>query len=90
MKVQYDPQVDALYLALGTKTPDGVVEVASGVNLDTTADGKVVGIEILDASSRIDIDTLLTYTLEFDPGRIRELSAATARANTQPSNSHTQ
>jgi len=55
MKAQYDPEADALYLELGTQTPDGVVEVAAGFNVDTTGTGEIVGIEILDASSKINI-----------------------------------
>lgn len=39
-KVYYDDEVDALFLKLGEETPEGV-------NLDTTPDGKLVGIEIL-------------------------------------------
>ncbi len=66
MKVYYDKEVDALYLKLGTKSPEGVVEISEGVNVDTTSEGKIVGIEILDASKKIDIKTILTYTLEFD------------------------
>lgn len=66
MKVHYDNEVDALYLSLGDQEPDGVVEIAEGVNLDTTADGKITGIEILKASDRLDIDTILSYTLELD------------------------
>lgn len=66
MKVQYDKEVDALYIKLGNKTPVGVVEIYEGVNLDTTEEGKIVGIEILDASKKMDIKTILTYTLELD------------------------
>lgn len=66
MKVYYDKKVDALYIKLGTKAPDGVVEIYEGVNLDTTSDGKIVGIEILDASKKMDINTILTYQIEFD------------------------
>ena len=50
----------------GTKSPDGVVEISEGVNLDTTSDGKIVGIEILNASKKMDINTILSYQLEFD------------------------
>ena len=50
MKVYYDDEVDALYLKLGDETPEGVVEMSEGVNLDTTPEGKLVGIEILKAS----------------------------------------
>jgi uncharacterized protein YuzE len=66
MKVFYDKKVDALYIKLGAKSPDGVVEISEGVNLDTTSDGKIVGIEILNASKKMDINTILSYHLEFD------------------------
>ena len=66
MKVHYDEEVDALYLKLGDQEPDGVIEIAEGVNIDTTNDGKFTGIEILKASEKINIDTILSYTLELD------------------------
>lgn len=66
MKVYYDDEVDALYLKLGEETPEGVIEISEGVNLDTTPDGKLVGIEILKASKKIDIKTILSYKLELD------------------------
>jgi uncharacterized protein YuzE len=34
-KVYYDDEIDALYLELGDESPDGVIELAEGVNLDT-------------------------------------------------------
>ncbi len=68
MKVHYDDEIDALYLSLGDEEPDGVIEIAEGVNLDTTADGKITGIEILRASDRLNLDTILSYTLELDQG----------------------
>jgi uncharacterized protein YuzE len=43
MKVYFDKKVYALYIKLGTKAPDGVVEISEGVNLDTTSEGKIVG-----------------------------------------------
>ena len=64
MRVHYDDEVDALYLALGDEPPEGVVEIAEGVNLDTTSHGIIVGMEILDASKKIDVRTILSYTLE--------------------------
>ena len=72
MKVHYDEEVDALYLKLGDQKPDGVIEIAEGVNIDTTTDGKLIGIEILKASKKIDIDTILSYTLELDEGILRK------------------
>ena len=66
MKVQYDPEVDALYLRLAETEPDGAIEISEGVNLDTTPDGQLVGIEILNASQRLELGTFLTYSLEMD------------------------
>jgi len=66
MKVYYDKEVDAIYIKLGNKAPDGVIEISEGVNLDTTAEGQIVGIEILDASKKMDVKTILSYQLELD------------------------
>jgi len=72
MKVHYDEEVDALYLKLGDQKPDGVIEISEGVNIDTTTDGKLTGIEILKASKKINIDTILSYTLELDQGILKK------------------
>jgi len=75
MKVYYDDEVDALYLKLSDDTPEGVIEISEGVNLDTTSEDKIVGIEILDASKKIDLKTMLSYTLEFDKELITQKTA---------------
>lgn len=72
MKVHYDEEIDALYLKLSDQKPDGVIEITEGVNIDTTADGKLTGIEILKASKKFNIDTILSYTLELDQGILRQ------------------
>jgi len=65
MKIYYDQEVDAAYLRLSEEGPSGVVEVSEGVNLDLTEDGKIVGIEILDASKRFPLQSL--FTCEYEP-----------------------
>jgi len=72
MKVYYDDEVDALYLKLGDETPDGAIELSEGVNLDTTSENKIVGIEILDASKRIDMRSLLTYSFQVEKKILEE------------------
>ena len=62
--MQYDKEVDAIYIKFGNRKPDGVVEISEGVNLDTTSENKIVGIEILNASKRLNIKTILSYELE--------------------------
>ncbi len=66
MKVYYDNEIDALYLKLGDEPSEGVIELVEGVNLDTTSENKIVGIEILNASKKIDLKTILSYTIEMD------------------------
>ena len=72
MRVHYDNQVDAIYIKLGNQKPDGVIEISEGVNLDTTSDDKIVGIEILDASKKMNIRTIFSYELELDEKLIRK------------------
>lgn len=55
-----------MYLKLGEEIPEGAIEMADGVNLDTTSEDKIVGIEILNASKKIDLKTILSYILEFE------------------------
>jgi len=75
MKVYYDDEADALYLKLGDETPEGVIEISEGVNIDTTSEDKVVGIEILGASKKMDLKTILSYTLELDKDLIAQKTA---------------
>lgn len=72
LKVHYDAEVDAVYIKLGSQKPDGVVEISEGVNLDTTAENKIVGIEIINASQKMNINTILSYELELDKKLIKK------------------
>ena len=72
MKVHYDEEIDALYLKLSDQQPDGVIEIAEGINIDTTADGKLAGIEILKASNKFNINTILSYPLELDHNILKQ------------------
>ena len=67
MKVHYDEEVDALYLELSDQHADGVIQIAEGINIDTTADGKLTGIEILKASDKHPISSIL---IPFYPTRL--------------------
>jgi uncharacterized protein YuzE len=65
MKVSYDKEVDAAYIKLSGKKPQGVIEVQEGLNIDITDSGEIVGVEILNASKKIPLKSLHTY--EFYP-----------------------
>jgi uncharacterized protein YuzE len=62
MKITYDNSANAAYIYLADEIPPGGVaktyccdpgEVKGMINLDFDADGRLVGIEILDASTRL-------------------------------------
>lgn len=65
VKVNYDKEVDAAYIQMSSKKPDGAVEMAEGIILHTTSKNEIAAIEILDAAKKIPIKTL--YKLELTP-----------------------
>lgn len=54
MKIEYDPQADAMYIRLLSGEVTDSDEVREGVVFDYDAEGRVLGIEILDVSKRAD------------------------------------
>lgn len=64
MKIYYDEKVDVAYIELSKKKPDGVTEISDFINLDTTKNGEIAGIELLNASKKIPIKTLFNYEID--------------------------
>ena len=58
MEINYDQEVDILRILLTSATIEKSDEVESGVIFDYDPEGKIVGIEILDASQRTYLDFL--------------------------------
>jgi uncharacterized protein YuzE len=54
VKVTYDPEVDALYILFRDVPVEESAEDKPGVVLDYDKDGNIIGIEILDASKRME------------------------------------
>lgn len=52
MEVRYDEEVDAVYIGLQKGEYEVSEEVGEGVVVDVSKDGKIIGIEILDASEK--------------------------------------
>ncbi len=44
--------------------PDGVTEISDYINIDTTSDDEIVGIELTDASKKIQIKTLFNFEID--------------------------
>lgn len=63
MKIIYDDQVDALYIGF-LETTVTTQHVSEGLAADYDASGKLAGIEVLDVTQRLGLDTLKQITLE--------------------------
>jgi uncharacterized protein YuzE len=64
MRISYDPEVDALYIRFldGTVTTK---ELGDGIAADFDAEGRLAGLEVLDAASRLGgLDPFREVTLE--------------------------
>lgn len=64
MKIEYSKAADALYVYFKQGEVAKSKEVGEGVVVDLDAEGHVIGIEVLDASSRIGIQDLVKVTIE--------------------------
>ncbi|MCX7663530.1 MAG: DUF2283 domain-containing protein [Tepidimonas fonticaldi] len=63
MKVEFDPQADAMYIRLREGEVADSDEVRPGVIFDLDAEGRVLGIEMLDVSTRTDNPRELAFAL---------------------------
>lgn len=58
MKLEYFPDTDSLYIDLSEKPSADSREVSEGIVLDYDADGNLVGIDIDNASRKVDLGAL--------------------------------
>jgi uncharacterized protein YuzE len=64
MRITYDKEVDALRIIF-RETTVTTKELGDGIALDFDSDGRIAGIEVLDAASRLgEKDTLRKVVLE--------------------------
>jgi uncharacterized protein YuzE len=63
MKVTYDPEVDVLRILFSNAPIEESDEDKPGVIIDYDKDGNIVGMEILDASKRMDIPRTVDYAV---------------------------
>jgi uncharacterized protein YuzE len=72
MKLQYFPATDSLYIDLSELPSVDSREISPGVVLDYDSDGHLVGIDIDNASSKVELDRLVLTHL---PGKIETIAA---------------
>ncbi|MBI5192802.1 MAG: DUF2283 domain-containing protein [Nitrospirae bacterium] len=66
MKLNYYPETDSLYIDLSEKTSVESKEISDGVVLDYDADGNLVGIDIDNASKKVQLKELILRRLPAD------------------------
>lgn len=65
MRIEYDPQADALYIAVQEQIyVDRSREIEPGVVVDLDNQGRVIGFEVLSVSRRYKADQFKKATLE--------------------------
>lgn len=72
MKLNYYPDTDSLYIDLSERPSTESREISEGVVLDYDADGKLVGIDIDNASNKVELQTLILSRL---PGKVETAAA---------------
>ncbi len=66
MKLNYYPETDSLYIDLSEKTSVESKEISGGVVLDYDVEGNLVGIDIDNASKKIQLKELILRRLPSD------------------------
>jgi uncharacterized protein YuzE len=72
MKLNYFPDTDSLYIELAEQTSVESREVSEGVVIDYDAQGNLVGIDIDNASTKVDMGILKLTNL---PSKIETVAA---------------
>ncbi len=63
MKIEYDPEANALYITLREAQIHHTEEVTESLSVDIDAGGRPLGIEILDVRELVGVESLGNITL---------------------------
>ncbi len=64
MKIEYSKDIDALYIKLREAKVADTTDIEEGVTVDLDEKGHIVGIEILDASEKLELSELVNISIE--------------------------
>jgi len=64
MKIEYDRDVDALYIRLQEKNVARTIEIGEGLNIDFDDQGKLIGLEVLDATESYGLTDIFNISTE--------------------------
>ena len=72
MTINYYPETDSLYIDLSSKKSENSQEVSEGVVLDYDKDGNLVGIDIDNASKKLNLKELILNKI---PAEVQTITA---------------
>jgi len=72
MKLNYYPETDSLYIDLSSKPSKESVEISEGIVLDYDDAGNITGIDIDNASHKIDLNEVILNKV---PSQLQSITA---------------
>ena len=72
MKLNYHPDTDSLYIDLSERPSSESREISEGIVLDYDDEGRLVGIDIDNASNKVELKKLVLSKL---PGKVETAAA---------------
>ncbi|MBI4684108.1 MAG: DUF2283 domain-containing protein [Nitrospirae bacterium] len=64
MKIEYDKEVDALYIRIQEKKVSHTREIEEGINIDLDSEGRIIGLEIIGATERYSLEDIFNLSTE--------------------------
>jgi uncharacterized protein YuzE len=72
MKLNYYPETDSLYIDLSSKPSKESIEVSEGIVIDYDAEGHITGIDVDNASHKIDLKEIILNKI---PSQLQTITA---------------
>ncbi len=72
MKLNYYPETDSLYIDLSSRPGKESVEVSEGIVIDYDEDGHITGIDVDNASHKIDLKEIILNKI---PAQLKSIIA---------------
>jgi len=72
MKLNYYPETDSLYIDLSSKPSKESIEVSEGVVIDYDEDGRITGIDVDNATHKINLKEIILNRI---PARLQSITA---------------
>jgi len=72
MKLNYYPETDSLYIDLSSRPSKESIEVSEGIVIDYDENGHITGIDVDNASHKIDLNEIILNKV---PAQIKTITA---------------